>query len=328
VRELDRLAALPGVEVRVAPGVEDSETERELPPDLIREAELLLCTYLPVNHGQMTRLRLVQISSAGYTQLAGLGLPARGVRACNGLGIFDAPIAEWCAAMMVNLARNLRGMIRHQDAGAWDRGAEFQGEVRGRTVGFWGYGGIARATARLARGMGARIHALTRGGVRPRVNTYCVEGAGDPGGTLVDRAFRMEEKEAFLRSVDFLILAMPLTRANEGVVGEAELRMLKPGAFLLNPARGPLVEEAALLRALREGWIAGAALDTHYQYPMPADHPLWRFANVIMTPHISGASGGPYYRERVGDLFVQNAERFLANRPLLNELTAEQLGEP
>ena len=79
------------------------------------------------------------------------------------------------------------------------------------------------------------------------------------------------------------------------------------------------------MRALREGWIAGAALDTHYHYPMPVDHPLWHMPNVIMTPHISGSSGSPFFLERVWDILVQNVERFCTGMPLLNELAREEL---
>jgi len=118
---------------------------------------------------------------------------------------------------------------------------------------------------------------------------------------------------------------MPDTNTTKGIVGETELRTLPKRAFVLNPARGPLIQEQALLRALREGWIAGAALDTHYHYPMPADHPLWRMPNVIMTPHISGSGESPFFLERIWDIFVKNVERFRDGKPLLNELTPSQL---
>jgi phosphoglycerate dehydrogenase-like enzyme len=216
-------------------------------------------------------------------------------------------------------------MIRNQEQGVWDRDARFQRELRGLTVGFWGYGGIARETARLAKALGMRVHVLARHGVQPRVEIHRVPGTGDPDGRLPDRVFTMEQKAEFLAGLDFLILAMPLTEASRGIVGETELRALRPTAYLLNPARGPLVREQALLRALREGWIAGAALDTHYHYPMPPEHPLWRLPNVIMTPHISGSSGSPFFLERVWDVFVQNVVRLQQNRPLLNELTPDQL---
>ena len=103
------------------------------------------------------------------------------------------------------------------------------------------------------------------------------------------------------------------------------MRWLPAFAFLLNPARGPLVQESALLRALEEGWIAGAALDTHYHYPMPAEHPLWNFPNVIMTPHIAGSTLNPMFRSRLWDIFVQNVDRYIRGKKLLNELTAQQL---
>src|SRR5665213_552902 len=141
------------------------EQSRELEPERIRDANILFCTLPPANHVVMRDLKWIQIASAGYTQLFGLDLPARGVRATNARGCFDVPIAEWNMAMMINLARNVRQMIRNQDAAVWDRSAIFQHELRGATVGLWGYGGIGRETARLARQMGLRVHVLTRRGV-------------------------------------------------------------------------------------------------------------------------------------------------------------------
>jgi phosphoglycerate dehydrogenase-like enzyme len=227
--------------------------------------------------------------------------------------------------MMVNLARDLRGMMHNQDAELWDRSSRFQREIRGSTVGLWGYGGIGRETARLAKALGMQVHVLTRNGVGDRRNIYYVPGTGDPEGTLPDKVFRLDEKEQFLSGVDFLILAMPHTAANTGIIDQAELRRMKQGAFLLNPARGALVDEQALVSALREKRIAGAALDTHHHYPMPPGHPLWQMPNVILTPHISGSSLSPKFLERVWDIFVQNVGRLIADEPLLNELSAAHL---
>ena len=103
------------------------------------------------------------------------------------------------------------------------------------------------------------------------------------------------------------------------------MRALPPRAFVLNPARGPIIQQPALLRALRERWIAGAALDTHYAYPLSPDHPLWKFPNVILTPHISGSSLSPQFRPRLWEIFSLNVERFARGEPLLNELTPAQL---
>jgi phosphoglycerate dehydrogenase-like enzyme len=302
------------------------ERSRELEPNLIQDADVYFCTLPPTNHAVMRALKWMQISSTGYNQLSGLDLPARGVRATNARGCFDGPIGEWNLAMMVNLARDFRQMMRNQDAAMWDRSAIFQRELRGLTVGLWGYGGIGRETARLARQMGLRVHVLTRTGVvEPRREVYSVPGTGDPEGVLPDHVFRAGEELEFLRGLDFLIVALPLTKATQGLIGERELQALPKTAYVLNPARGPIIQQEALLRALREKWIAGAALDTHYQYPMPPEHPLWHFPNVIFTPHISGSSLSPNFQQRLWEIFSINVERFARGEPLLNELTPAQL---
>jgi phosphoglycerate dehydrogenase-like enzyme len=125
--------------------------------------------------------------------------------------------------------------------------------------------------------------------------------------------------------LDFLVVGLPLTKSTNGLIGEAELQALPRHAYVLNPARGPLIQESALIRALREKWIAGAALDTHYTYPLPATHPLWRMPNVILTPHISGSSLSPHFHERLWAIFAENTMRFSRNDQLLNLLTPAQL---
>jgi phosphoglycerate dehydrogenase-like enzyme len=305
---------------------EPEERSRVLPAGRLRDAEILFCTFPPSNFAGLERLRWIQVASTGYAQLFGLGLNERGIIATNGRGCFDVPIAEWNVAMMVNLARDLRGMIRNQDGAVWDRPARFQREVRGLTVGLWGYGGIGRETARLTRAFGMRVHVMTRTGLIPsREGIYSVPGTGDPDGLLPDRVFGAGAELEFLRDLDFLVVAVPLTPATESLIGERELRALPRTAYLLNPARGPIVEQAALLRALDEGWIAGAALDTHYAYPLPPEHPLWRYPNVILTPHVSGSSLSPHFRTRVWDIFASNVERYVTGAPMLNRLTATQL---
>ena len=324
---LRKLQDLAEVTVDVLPETEVTPVPRaaEVPADLAPEIDAIFCTYPPVNLDEMRKLRFMQISSAGYSQLFGLNLPKRGIRASNARGCFDVPIAEWNVAMIVNLARDVRQMIRNQDSQVWDRGSRFQSEVRGSVVGLWGYGGIGRETARLLRAMGLRIHVLSRGGIGPVENVYAVPGTGDPDGIFPDKVFLAGDELAFLGGLNFLILAMPLTPTTEGIVGERELRALPRSAFVLNPSRGPLIQENALLQALTEKWIAGAAIDTHYHYPLPPEHPLWRFSNVILTPHISGSAQSPYFLDRTWEIFLENIRRLLTGRPLLNELSAKQL---
>jgi phosphoglycerate dehydrogenase-like enzyme len=306
--------------------VDPQEVRRDLPRELLEEAEVLFCMQPPLNFEHLRKLRWVQLSSAGYSQILGLGLAERGVKVTNGRGCFDVPIAEWNVAMMVNLARSLRQMIRNQEQAVWDRGAEFQREIRGMRVGLWGYGGIGRETARLAKQMGLEVWVLSRGGIQPALDVYCVAGTGDPEAKLPDRVFLKGQEREFLAGLDFLIVAMPLTPATEGLIGADELRALPRSAFVLNPARGPIIRQEALLQALREGWIAGAALDTHYQYPLPPEHPLWSFPNVILTPHISGSSLSQHFRRRIWEIFGENVRRFAnGSGRLLNELTVDQV---
>ncbi len=301
------------------------EKARRLDPERIADAEVLLCTIPPENFADMQAVKWVQLASTGYSQLFEHKLHERNIRATNGRGCFDVPIAEWNVAMMVNLARDLRQLVRNQEAAVWDRSAIFQREIRGMTLGIWGYGGIGRETARLAKAMGLKVHVFARNGVGPREGVYHVPGTSDPEGVLPDQVFRSGEEMAFLHGLDFLVLALPLTKHTEGLIGERELRALPDHAYVLNPARGPIIQEEALIQALREKWIAGAALDTHYHYPMPPEHPLWKMPNVIFTPHISGSSLSPSFLTHLWDIFSNNVQRYADGQPLLNELTREQL---
>jgi phosphoglycerate dehydrogenase-like enzyme len=319
-----RLQALPDVAV---PVLEPQEGVRELPSDQLRDHHIFLCHFPPRNFDDFNALELLQLATVGYEHLRHLGMADRPVRVSNARGVFETAIAEWNLGMMINLTRDLRGMIRNQEHGQWERPARFQREIRGQVVGLWGYGGIGRETARLAKACGMTVHVLSRFGVGPRRNTYALPGTGDPEGILPDRVFTTGQEHAFLSGLDFLVLASPRTARTTGIIGAAELQALPRTAFILNPARGHLIQEQALLTALREGWIAGAALDTHYAFPLPAEHPLWTLPNVIMTPHISGAEKSQHFLGRIWDLFVQNVERYLAGRPLLNELTAAEWRE-
>lgn len=313
---------MPGMDVRVLRG---AAAGGPWPTEESASVEVMFCSAPPPNLDDFPRLKWLQIESAGFSHLFPFGLAGRGVTVTNARGLFDCPIAEWNVAMMINLVRDLRAMVRNQEHGVWDRSPKYSGEVRARTVGIWGYGGIGRETARLAKALGMRVHVLTRSGKKSRADCTALPGTGDPDGSLPDRYFNDAERAAFLGGLDFLVVAMPLTTATEGLVGEAELKALPKGAFLLNPARGPIIRQEALLAALRDGHLGGAALDTHYHYPMPADHPLWRFPNVIMTPHISGTTFSPNFQRGLLDIFLRNAARYVAGEPLLNVIPPEDL---
>ncbi len=321
---VERIRSLPQVTVHEMP-VSSEPTPRD--PALLRQIDVLIAKHPPVNFDDLTQLQLWQLGTVGFDQFGHLRLADRPFVVCNARGVFDSGIAEWCVAMMINLRRDLPGMFRDQQQGRWNRAEPYMQELRGSTVGFWGYGGLARETARLAKALGLTVHVLTRHGVHPRHTDFTPTGTGDPDGQWPDRVFTSGQEAEFLSGLDFLIVAVPKTRQTTGLIGERELRALPRTAFVLNPARGPIIQEQALLQALREGWIAGAALDTHYLYPMPAEHPLWRFPNVIMTPHISGADRSHRFPILMGELAFENVTRFLTGQPLWNVVRRDELRE-
>ena len=322
VLKLDK--ALRGSNIRFGPWVRNQS--EPVSQNLLKGAEMLLCELPPSNFDDFDCLKWIQLTSAGYAQVLDLPVLERGIRVTNGLGNFDVPIAEWNIAMMVHCHRHIMDMFDNQRKAVWDNDARFQGEIRGSVVGFYGYGGIARETARMAKHMGLEVWVMTRDGTaKKRKDIYRVPGTGDPEGILPDRIFKPSQIEEFFSCVDFLMITMPLTPATEGIIGEKELRMLKPSAVLINPARAAIIEEQAFIRCLKEKWIRAAALDVHYAYPLPPDHPLWSMPNLIMTPHISGSAANPNFLRRIYDIFIQNYIRYVEGKPLLNELSESQL---
>jgi len=316
--------AAPDTEVRVGPYISDDG--QYLPADILKGVDVLYCEWPAENFNDLKELRWLQLTSAGYSHILKLPLLQRGIKVSNGLGTFDIPIAEWTMMMVLAWHRRLLELLENQKHAIWDRGAKFQNELRGSTIGFWGYGGIARETTRIAKAMGLNVWALTRdGNAGSRSATFCVPSTGDPDGVLPDRFFRQDQQQEFLTGLDYLVLTIPLTNATKGLIGEAQLKMLQPHAVLINPARAPIVQEEALLRALRENWFRGTSFDVHYAYPLPPEHPLWRMPNVILTPHISGHSATSRFVERSFGIFCENLRRYAADESLLNQLTERQL---
>lgn len=301
------------------------ERSRTLDLELLGDPEILMATFPPRNLRDLGRLRWLQLGSAGYEQIFDLPVVEMGITVTNASGVSDVPIAEWCLLMMFLFERDFRRVLDNQSARLWDRDPKFQSELRGRLVGIFGYGSIGREIGRQCRALGLRIWVMNRSAIGRRNNRFLLEGTGDPDGTLPERVFRLDEMEEFLPPLDYLVLALPRTPRTEGILGEYHLRLLKPSAVLLNAARAELVEESALLAVLRENRIAGAALDVHYRFPLPAGHPFWELQNVILTPWISGSTGSPYYLQRLWRLFKENLGRYLAGEPLLNVIPPQEL---
>ncbi|MGH2561042.1 MAG: D-2-hydroxyacid dehydrogenase [Thermomicrobiales bacterium] len=322
----DRLAAIrasaPGCTIDC---IEPFPRNTTLPVELIRDRTVLFADFPPVNLAEMARLDWIQLGSAGYMQLAGLPLEAMGVRVTNASGVNDVPIAEWCLLMMLAFERALPELLRVQQERGWDRRAKFQAELHGRRVGIIGYGNIGREVARVCRALDLEVWAMNRGPVGPTPLKYAPTGTGDPRGELPHRCFTLDQMEQFLPHLDYLVMTAALNPATRGLLGERELRLLPPRAVILNPARAHLIDEAGLHRALREGWIAGAALDSHYREPLVTDDPTWALPNVVLTPHISGSTLSPHYLTRLWELFARNLERYITDQPLLNQVSWTEL---
>ena len=191
--------------------------------------------------------------------------------------------------------------------------------VRGKTAVIAGYGSIGREVARQLSALGLRIIAVKP---RPEVRvdiSFRVPGTGDPDGSIPDRIVGDSELTAVAREADVLVVTMPLTEATRGVISRAVIDALPERAWFVNVARGALVDEVALLEALREGRLAGAILDVFGEEPLPPDSPWWDAPHVIVTPHASG-----HTLQFFDELVVENVRRYLAGEPLLNPVDPER----
>lgn len=292
---------------------------------LLRDTTVLFSDTLPANFDGLTDLRWLQLGSAGYAQVSGHGLTQRGITVTNAGGVNDIPIAEWCVLAMLSLERGFVGMLDHQRAHDYNRSAKFQRELRGRTLGIIGYGGVGRELARLSRAMGLSVWVMNRSAIGPAVDRFTPAGTGDIEGVLPDRYLPFGDWQSFLPHLDYLALTVALNQATKGLLGDRELGWLPSHAYLLNPARAQLVDEEALRSALCTGSLAGAALDSHYREPLSPDDDTWDLPNTIITPHISGSTRSPHYWARIWELFSQNLDRYRMDLPLLNVVPVQDL---
>jgi phosphoglycerate dehydrogenase-like enzyme len=283
----EALEAVRGAEVYLGYGI---------PPELFRAA-----TESPGG-----RLRWVHSGAAGVGGSLHPEMLASGVTLTNSAGIHAEPIADTVLAMALHFARGLDFAVRAQAERRWwkepfeDADAPVR-EVEELTVGILGLGGIGRAVARRFAALGARVVATRRRG--GEVEGVELLRGDDAFGRLLERS-------------DVLVVTVPDTPETRGMLGRAELARLPRGATLVNVARGRVVDEDALVEALRGGRLRGAALDVFAREPLPPESPLWDLSNVLVTPHVSGTSHRFWRRET--DLIVGNLRRYLAGEPLLN----------
>jgi phosphoglycerate dehydrogenase-like enzyme len=203
--------------------------------------------------------------------------------------------------MILMFARRLHVALRNQMARKWDRGAAVGEEIAGKVLGVLGLGAIGRALAARAAAFEMRVIGTKRS-MEPIPH--------------VERVYPPDQTDEVLRAADYLVIALPLTKATQGIIDARALGLMKRSSVLINIGRGQVVVEEALVDALRNKTIAGAGLDVFEREPLPADSPLYEMENVIITPHVAGASHT--YYDRAIPLFCQNLRRYLDGQPLLN----------
>ena len=261
----------------------------------VADAEILYAWNFP-HHllPRAKRLRWVQNMGAGVERFLIPELP-KGVALTRIAGIFGPWMAEYVLGWCLWHTQRTELFRAQQRESRWRQVDPLR--LHGAELCIVGLGDIGRTIARAARGVGMRISGVSQSGRKA------------PG---VDRVYRARDLDKPLASADFVVLTVPLTAATRGLIGARELARMKPSAWLVNIGRGPLVDEGALLEALSGKRIGGAILDVFDEEPLPVDHPLWKFENVVITPHISG----PSTPDEIGPIFDDNLRRYLTRRPL------------
>src|SRR5436305_411152 len=245
-------------------------------------------------------LRWVHSRAAGLDGTFFPELISSDVIVTNGSGVFSPSLGEFVLAAILYFAKDFRRMLRNQMAARWEQFDVLP--ITGQTVGIVGYGDIGRAVATRVRAMGMRVLAVKRSG--PLL--YNV----DP---LVSRIFKPDALGEMLPQCDYVVAAAPLTPETRGMIGDAAFEAMKPEAVVINVGRGPVIDEAAMVRALSKGRIKGAALDVFDNEPLPEGHPFYRLPNVLLSPHC--ADHTPDWMDRAMQFFIDQFERFRKGEP-------------
>jgi D-2-hydroxyacid dehydrogenase (NADP+) len=245
------------------------------------------------------KLRWVQVKSAGVDRLLFPELVNSNVVLTNAR-IHGTQIAEMIIVMMLVFMKKLHIFMQYKAQAKWQR--HTTDDLFGKTVGILGLGTIGSETARKAKCLGMKVVAFKK--------------HQTPKPAYIDELLGPEGLARLLRQSNFVVVTLPLTKETRHMIGEEQLRMMNPNAYIINVSRGAVIDTEALIKALKEGWIAGAGLDVFEQEPLPEDSELWKLDNVVMTPHVSG--GTPRYDELAVGVFCDNLRRYLEGKPLRN----------
>ena len=268
------------------------KTENEI-GDFIEKAKILLTFSISdALIRKAVNLEWIQALGTGVDAILSLASLPKGVLLTSTRGIHGPQMSELAMLLLLALTRRFQDTVRSQDKAVWDR---WPGELLWRKkVGILGLGAVGEEIALKCKAFGMTVYGVNR-------SKKEVQG--------VDRLFGLDGLLTVAREVDYVIVVVPLTPETRGMVGAEVLSAMKPGAYLLNLARGSVVDEKALIRALESGTLAGAGLDVFDEEPLPHSHPFWKMKNVIVTPHVGGTS--PFYVEQVLPIFQENLRRYL-----------------
>lgn len=292
----------------------------EIPLDVWPTVEILYTSRVTPDIDVAPNLRWIQFHWAGINHVADAPILYQpGIKATTMSGGASTQVAEYILMMLLALGHRLPEMIDFQRRSEWpkDRWERFSPiELRGSTVGIIGYGSIGRQVARLLLPFGAQVLAVKRDAMHPEDSGFTPQGFGDLHGDFVHRLYPPSALPSMVKLCDFLVIATPLTKNTRHLINADIFAAMKPSAYLVDISRGGVVDHIALINAIKEHHLAGAALDVFPEEPLPADSPLWKLPNVLITPHISGNT--PHYDQRAAELFAENLRRYLAGEELLN----------
>lgn len=312
----------------ISPRLNITQYEDGVPDSAWSECEILYTVRDFPAPEAAPHLRWIQLNYAGVdSALQQRVVQAEDITVTSASGIHARQIANYCLMMMLAFNYKLPKMLDFQQKATW---AENQYDIfapvdmHRQTLGIAGYGSIGRELARVADALGMTVLASKRDVKHPAEgkDEYSPEGTGDPAGDIPERIYPGEALATMAKDCDYLVITVPLTDKTEHIVNERVLKAMKKSAVLINIARGEVVDEKALITALSQQKIRGAALDVFEEEPLPSTSPLWQLDNVILSPHVSGNSAS--YHEKVADLFEVNLKRYLENRSLLNRVNRQR----
>ncbi len=274
----------------------------------IRDADIFVGFSLRLEQLRVAKkLKWIHSTAAGVSQLTYPALRDSGILVTNPSGIFSVPMAEHTVGLMVALARNFPDSVRYQDRAQWGQQQiwdmpQHLSELNGQLLLIVGFGSIGHELARRAKAFDMRVWGVSRSG---QGNT-----------TLAERIVPASELNEVLPEADYVVVCAPETMETKHLIGEAQLARMKPGSRLINVSRGTVVDDAALIRALKTGHLAGAALDVTEIEPLPPESPLWHTPNLFITPHTSAISDRLWIRQT--ELLIDLLGRWFEGRELFN----------